>query len=241
MNSSSQNQQMGRPTTPLEAITTRKAILQDDTATIPTNQELKNLNPSLKTPSTCGSTKPHQKNMLRPLLRSKKSGALPAMSSDASRIRSRYLHRLGLDRPSATCRRVGKNCSRQTSGPCCVEVLKNDFGSQDESLAVGSPPVHSPIEEHKRIVSFESSVVVHEIPSRNSYSERVRNTLWMQRAEYAAAVTKNIIEFLSEGNNPEKVFEEKDFIMHDGELVHPVYLMLGVPELLHKYETSLPL
>jgi hypothetical protein len=60
----------------------------------------------------------------------------------------------------------------------------------------------------------------------------------MQRPEYEETVAKNSIEFLSEGCDPEKVLEEDDFILYEGELVHPVHLLLGYPELLRKFKSS---
>jgi hypothetical protein len=185
--------------------------------------------------STYGSTSsiPQSRiNERRRLVRSKKSGALPSIS-DASRIRSRYLRRLGLERPDEE-RPTPPFGSKRSFSPFSVEFLKDDYGKQDESIIVGSPPVHSPFQQRKTIVSFEPSVVVHEIPSRNAYSKRVRKTIWMQQPEYNETVAKNTIEFMSEGCDPNKVLEEDDFIMHDGELVHPVYLMLGYPQLLRK-------
>ena len=174
----------------------------------------------------------------RPIVMYKKPTVPPHLSADASRIRSRYLHRLGLETPEERQPSIRSNLRRDHEDPLSIEVLKDDYGTYDETIDVGSPPVHSPMFEGKRQVSFESSVVVHEIPSRKAYSERVRKALWMLRQEFEETVTKNSIEFMSEGCDPAKVLEEEDFILHEGQLVHPVYLMLGYPEMMERREKA---
>ena len=61
-------------------------------------------------------------------------------------------------------------------------------------------------------VCFQTSVNVVEIASHRSYSDRIRKTIWFLRSEFAESVTRNSLEFLSEGWNPDHVLEEKDFV-----------------------------
>jgi hypothetical protein len=174
----------------------------------------------------------------RKLVRCKKSGYLPALPDDAFRIRSNYLHRLGLE--TLEERRAKRNCGSSRHHPPSVEVLKEDHGAVDESITAASQSVRAPLfQARKASVSFDASVAVHEVPSRNAYSERVRKTIWMLEDEFNESMTRNVIEYMSEGCDPERVLEEEDFVMHNGELVHPVSLMRGYTKMLHPHATAL--
>jgi hypothetical protein len=172
----------------------------------------------------------------RKLVRCKKSGYLPALPDDAFRIRSNYLHRLGLE--TLEERRAKGNFGSSRHHPPAVEVLKEDHGAVDESITAASQSVCAPLfQARKASVSFDTSVAVHEVPGRNAYSERVRKTIWMLEDESNESMTRNLIEYMAEGCDPERVLEEEDFVMHNGELVHPVSLMRGYTEMLHPHAT----
>jgi hypothetical protein len=147
-----------------------------------------------------------------------------ASASESSRIRSRYLHRLGLTKPKvATMVPPANIYSRKQH---TIEVLKNDRGKCDDSINVNSPPLHrasSPVHA-KPTVSFLSSVVVHTIPNRKEYSKRVKKTIWMQPNELEESAIRNGIEFAAEGRDWRLATEEQDFICYQNELVHPVHV-----------------
>jgi hypothetical protein len=166
--------------------------------------------------------------------RCKKSGYLPALPDDAFRIRSNYLHRLELE--TLEERRAKGDFGSSRHHPPSVEVLKEDHGAADESITAASQSVRAPLfQARKASVSFDTSVAVHEVPSRNAYSERVRKTIWMLQDEFNESMTRNVIEYMAEGCDPERVLEEEDFVMHNGELVHPVSLMRGYTKMLHPH------
>jgi hypothetical protein len=132
--------------------------------------------------------------------------------------------------------------------PTTTAPLKDDHGNHDNAIIARLKsvdtncgeqafiPLHpiNKMGDEKNIVnnnvSFHPTVQVREIPSHHSYSERIKKTIWMLPHEYAESVTKNVIEFMSEGYAPETVLDESDFVERDGELVHPVCLMLEEPE-----------
>ena len=54
--------------------------------------------------------------------------------------------------------------------------------------------------------------------------------MWITPREAAQqALRRSIIEFMSEGYEVGGVFDESDFVERDGELVHPVCLLLDEP------------
>jgi hypothetical protein len=101
-------------------------------------------------------------------------------------------------------------------------LLKNDHGKEDECLTMDSnPPSSSPISSSVR---FQPRVQVHVIPHRNEYSSRVKRTLWMPPIEIEAMVTRNAVEFASEGWDWRRAAEEEDFVFLDKEWIHPAHL-----------------
>ena len=117
---------------------------------------------------------------------------------------------------------IKKNGKRTTA---LAKKKKDDAGSSSYQAASSSPP---PPPTSK--TSFDPCVRVREIPSHHQLSERIRNTIWMLPREYVECITKNTIEFMAEGYEPDRVLEESDFLERDGKLVHPVCEMLEDPE-----------
>ena len=141
-------------------------------------------------------------------------------STDSSRIRSKYLHRLGITTPKMSPKRL----SQRLSPPAKVEALKNDHGELDETITISSPPLHSPLQE-KSMVCFDSAVIVHPIPNRTDYSDRVRKSIWMHRRELEENAARNVLEFAAENWDWRQVCEEMDMIVIEDQLVHPVHLI----------------
>lgn len=227
----------------------------------------------------CSGRPLHGKSILPPVLM--KCHANPTLAQhddDGWRIRSRYLHCLGMDEqfqhhdhpksfcltrstqlPKPACSHDGWDSALTPlhQSPMKIEPLKDDHGKHDDTILdrlksrndncdtwdiepfhtkakkCAAPLVekdNSNYEESTCNVSFYPIVQVREIPSHHSYSERIKKTIWMLPSEYAESVTKNVIEFMSEGYEPETVLDETDFVERDGELVHPVCLMLDEPD-----------
>ena len=144
-------------------------------------------------------------------------------------IRSRYLNRLGLPpQPHTIRKKVQSNdIPIQIEG---IEILKDDYGAVDDSLTVHSPPLHSPSSfsngvKRQKVVSFEAKVICRDIPSHRVYSDRLKNTIWTAREEYNESTRRNLIEYMSEGCNPNGVIEEQHFVRHNDQLIHPSHFV----------------
>jgi hypothetical protein len=64
------------------------------------------------------------------------------------------------------------------------------------------------------------------IPSRHSYSKRIKQAFWMDGAEIRETAERNRYEFASEGWDFHQVLEDEDMYvdMVTGQLVHPVWV-----------------
>ena len=144
-----------------------------------------------------------------------------APKNESSRIRCRYLHRLGVGSPKIAPTTTSLDPLKINKGNASVEVLKKDHGQSDESLSLRSPPLHAKASS----VSFETSVKVHSIPSRKDYSNRVKKSLWMQPRELEESAARNYFEFQSEGWDWRRATEEQDFVRYENQLVHPAHVM----------------
>jgi hypothetical protein len=84
----------------------------------------------------------------------------------------------------------------------------------------------------QRKVSFDSTVKAATIPSRRSYSNRIKSRMWSSTEEIYANGFRNVREFEYDGKNWRTVKEECDFMRCASAnvilLVHPVHL-IGLP------------
>ena len=84
----------------------------------------------------------------------------------------------------------------------------------------------------QRKVSFNSTVKAATIPSRRSYSDRIKSRIWSSTEEIYANGFRNVREFEYDGNNWRTAKEECDFMRcasaNELLLVHPVHL-IGLP------------
>lgn len=64
-----------------------------------------------------------------------------------------------------------------------------------------------------------------EIPSHHQYSDRIKKTIWADRAEINAMVERNILEFEAEGFDWKNVVLDDDMYVDEanGELIHPCH------------------
>jgi hypothetical protein len=167
--------------------------------------------------SECSDTSPEQ------VLRS------PRKAASASHIRSRFLNRLGISKPTKVKK---EELSKVTSsGPCSgsfSETLKADYGKRDNTLAARASPLASVASfsfSKKRSVRFAVEVAVHPIPSWSRYSDRIRSTIWTPTAEIHANAARNSYEFCAEGCDWRFAAENEDMVMYAGELVHPIHFV----------------
>ena len=188
--------------------------------------------------------------MARPQIKSKVDLEVPLSpctndesSSSSTRIRSRYLHRLGLVpqyNNIASHERQQTQLdyhSNRTDEVEIVELLKDDYGKEDETLTVHSPPIHSPCslshgKRRRTVVSFKPTVETRETFNRLDFSNRIKNSYWISKQESEELARINQLEFLTEKNDASAVLEEKDFIIIDGKLVHPSHLMAEFQQIL---------
>ena len=159
--------------------------------------------------------------------------------SSASDIRSKYLHRLNVHFPQPPLhekRNLQNSSSRQS--------YNGKLRIGPEQFATSSAPVKPQKVKGARepTVCFHPSVNVIEIASHRSYSNRIRKTVWLLRSEFAESVTRNSLEFLSEGWNPDHVLEEKDFIFDPRpgyeSYVHPAWLTPEYELMMAPYQNS---
>jgi hypothetical protein len=77
------------------------------------------------------------------------------------------------------------------------------------------------------------------IPSRHSYSKRIKQAFWMNGAEIQQTAERNRYEFASEGWDFHQVLEEEDmYVDMDGQLVHPVWVENDEDEDEVEYDTN---
>ncbi|KAL7460963.1 hypothetical protein ACHAXS_001396 [Conticribra weissflogii] len=78
----------------------------------------------------------------------------------------------------------------------------------------------------KKSVKFHNEVAVRPIPSRHSYSPRVKARLYTAPREIAASAVRNAVEFQYEGCNCYNVVEETGMYVcvASGELIHPAHV-----------------
>ena len=153
----------------------------------------------------------------------------PSQYPSRHQIRSRYLHRLGLPPQPPTIHKKAQSNDTpiQIEG---IEILKDDYGAVDDSLTVHSPPLHSPSSfsngvKRQKLVSFEAKVICRNIPSHRVYSDRLKNTIWIGREEFQELTKRNLLEYMSEGCNPNGVIEEQHFVRHNNQLIHPSHFV----------------
>eukprot|EP00980_Cylindrotheca_fusiformis_P023930 scaffold11212_cov121-Cylindrotheca_fusiformis.AAC.9 len=138
---------------------------------------------------------------------------IPSLTNknDSSRIRSRYLSRLGLRVPKVA----------PTSASKIQAIVTADAGT-DERIWPKSVLKKNTTDPQKNCrVSFESSVSVHWIPHRMSYQDRA--SIWTPREELLESVERNALEFAADGWDWRTATEEKDFIFLHNQRLHPVH------------------
>jgi hypothetical protein len=102
----------------------------------------------------------------------------------------------------------------------------NDSKEQQLAEELKKKKGHRRIPSRKRIVQFDSDVIVQPIASHKAYSKRVRHALWTSPDELNDHVYRNTAEFMAEGMDWKKVLEDDDMYMDakTGELIHPYWV-----------------
>jgi len=111
------------------------------------------------------------------------------------------------------------------------EQLKADHGQPDEAMesrsysSTTSDCSSMGNRRRSRSISFDDKVTVHPIPPRTAYSERMRNSLWTPLLEMQQMAARNCVEFAAENWDWHQVADERDMVVYEGELVHPVHFV----------------
>lgn len=168
--------------------------------------------------------------------------------SDAGLIRSRLLTKLGIEKGCSAAASFAAAVGRAEASRVVQHgqesayniALKGDHGRPDHCLESStaietlstSPGVDCVVE--KRVnpgsVSFDASVKVHPIPARSDYSKRMRCVMWTSNMEIQQNAARNSLEFAAEEWDVEKVVEDKDMIIYEGERVHPIHFVQDVQQ-----------
>ena len=93
--------------------------------------------------------------------------------------------------------------------------------SDDQDDSTSSPPG-----QRRRGISFDATVTVKSIPTRNAYSDRIRCHLWASPEEMHRNAQRNAVEFASEHCDWHLAVEDADMFVNiqTGEKVHPVHI-----------------
>ena len=139
----------------------------------------------------------------------------------ASVIRARPTAPTILKRP----REVKKKVANATK-PVLLRNLRNYYARRRPSMSISNkaPPQEEPPTNRK--VQFFPKVRVKRIPSRCSYSDEDRLSMWLPKKVLKQMVMRNHAEFAFEGQDWQNAPEETNGFAEtgNGELVHPMYV-----------------
>lgn len=159
-------------------------------------------------------------------------------------IRNRFLNRLGIrshnqrgaSNGSPTSRKPPVSAIAIERADSFCESLKADKDETDHKLdddRTCTTMTSSSLESYQsqlsprsdfKSVSFREHVLVHPIPPRNAYSDRMRKQLWTPPHIQQMNTARNIYEFASEEWDWKKVVDDELFISWYGQKIHPIHL-----------------
>mmetsp|Transcript_298 Transcript_298/g.828 ORF Transcript_298/g.828 Transcript_298/m.828 type:complete len:234 (-) Transcript_298:171-872(-) len=101
--------------------------------------------------------------------------------------------------------------------------------SSDDSSEVPPKTTTSPPTTSSRRLRFHDTVSVVAIPSRNQYSDRIKQCIWSNKWELREMAQRNLVEFESEGYDWNNVVMEEDMYIDskNGSLIHPCHVDAG--------------
>mmetsp|Transcript_11274 Transcript_11274/g.17251 ORF Transcript_11274/g.17251 Transcript_11274/m.17251 type:complete len:199 (+) Transcript_11274:30-626(+) len=158
-------------------------------------------------------------------------------ASASSRIRSNLLHKLGIERELADAPRQPQNHRRLLGDVTPFhEPLKREGKNETirygpwsmffDPLAAKPKSLDSLSETNpKRRLTFDEEVVVIPIPTRDEYSDRIRERMWSSKMELQQNAHRNALEFAAEGWDWRTVAEDDQMLRcESGEKIHPIHI-----------------
>jgi len=127
-------------------------------------------------------------------------------------------------------------CSDTASSTSRTSLRSLSMGSEDEqdfSLAdeYDEEAAHvSLISPMPKGVRFNPDVAVLQIPTRQEYSQRIKQHLWYTASQLQVMQQRNTIEFAADGFNVDQVCEEDEHYRSKttGELIHPIHFEIAM-------------
>lgn len=100
-----------------------------------------------------------------------------------------------------------------------LNSMSSSFDIEDDETSTTSS-------KKQRGVSFDATVSIKPIPTRNEYSNRIKPYLWSTPQELQQNARRNIFEFASEHYDWQRAVEESDMYIHaeTGERIHPIHV-----------------
>ena len=100
-----------------------------------------------------------------------------------------------------------------------LNSMSSSFDIEDDEASTTSS-------KRQRGVSFDATVSIKPIPTRNEYSDRIKPYLWSTPQELQQNARRNIFEFASEHYDWQRAVEESDMYIHaeTGERIHPIHV-----------------
>lgn len=123
---------------------------------------------------------------------------------------------------------MNQNQTEETKEEQIVEESKTSTLQQEEDTATTTTTKT----KKRRSVSFHETVTVVTIPSKDSYSDRIRKFLWIEPHEMMQNTARNVIEFKSENWDWRQVADDVEFYIcpMTGEKIHPCHNIYSYQE-----------
>lgn len=159
------------------------------------------------------------------------------VSRDDDEIRARLLNTLGIRKEADD--RMGERVLGGTSSSAATAVVSlleqegpqkrmslNDSAEHRSSNNDNKGLLPKRRSSRKRVVKFDTDVLVQPIPSHRQFSKRIKRTLWTNREELQDMAHRNTVEYQAEGWDPSRVLEDDDMYVDATTLekVHPYWV-----------------
>lgn len=195
---------------------------------------------SMSTPTTCGSSINGNKNKYHCPINDESAHTTDTYLDEES-IRTIEDQEAPTPSPSSSspvCISIlPEDTDIQSSAACTANSsCANSFASTTRTMPASRTTTNKPTTK-KRSVSFHETVTVLTIPSKDSYSDRIRKHLWIEPNERKQNTERNVIEFISENWDWRQVADDVEFYICPvtGEKIHPCHNIYSYHENVGSY------